>query len=1542
MEKFGKYQLRRRIGAGGMAEVFLARTAVAQGLAKELVIKKIHTAQERSAHFVSMFVDEAKIALDLNHPNIVQVFDFGQVGDTFFLAMEYVAGVDGLHILQELLKQKRRMPINLCAYVVQEMAKGLDYAHRKVDEFGEPLGIVHRDISPQNVIISWDGAVKIVDFGIARARGIEEEAGVIKGKYSYMAPEQARAQPVDKRADVYSAGVVLFELVCARPLFPGRGKQVLARVRAGEFPEPRSVLPDIPESLERIILKALATDPDERYQSARELQHALAGFQFEQAHSASDLVDSDTVAEFLAEVMAEVLAERKRPQQGIESASRPTSRSTGAALAEPDGHSTPDPLPMASAARGTGVGSLDDDANGLGSRQGSRESSRAPAVAGVPALAVDDLGDLEGLDEEEDDELDDGPLVEQFAVVDTSGGREKPIEVRTRKHVVVLEGHVRGYATLEQQVGAVRAEKLIEQFYEVARAVAYKHDSYVHRAQGGSITVLVGLPVAREDDASRTIRLGLALIDALDGIGHDVHSAGNDIRPALRLSVGIQRGNAAVVYRHSRAGKAELSASERSMARHLAKSAPGAEILVGSQVYRVARNDWYFEAVSIDRLTEADERSADDTSSATVYRLRGPKERAARLRERLTPMTEVVGRDLEMKALRDAYLDVINTNETRPVILVGEAGVGKRTVLNAFLSGIPRDEAVIIRGTTQVATALTPYALIADLARDMLGLAEGAEIREVKRRIGFILPNLYPDDAESREARTATAAVGILLGAKLVDHEYDSDEIRDRMVDIVLRIQQKMQPEKPIVLIGENLHWADDESLELLRLIFTLPRRRAVLGIVTARRDERVVRLGTDVQADILDIGELSKEASTQLITRRFAQDTEPSDAPAVNKLAAQIVERTGGNPFFIQEVLDSLIDRGVVKVQEWSGVTELGQNDRDRPGLLRWVSRDAPIQVPTSVESLLATRIDRLPLGQKQALIHAAVFGRTCTADAVAELLERSVRDELHALIERGLLLSGAEGHYSFRNDMSMSVAYGLLPAEDRPRLHRQAAAIIQRAAVPGENNDVPVIARHYELAGDRDEAAAHYMKAAASAIEVGGNGDALRLLGRAHKLLPADDHERLHEVHRQRERVLERLGRRAQRAQAIRDMHATARALDSASKRAHTFIREAEMHIDSRHLQDAEAAIAPALRLARTSDETLMQADALRLRAMVTRMKGDNEEVLALCEQALALCDDSRRGMIVRALVINTRGAAQWTMGRLEASIESFAETLIIYRMIKLARKEAAALNNMGVVFSAMGEQEEGLAHYKSALEILSSLGDRGSIATQLSNIGQAYHDLGDVERAERYLRKAMKLAEQLDDIAVIMDAGISMGRVHLARRDLKRARFTLARGLSQARAHADRYQEIRATVLSAMVQIAAGEHQNALDLARYSADISERTSMSVGLTFGHALTGVVLARMGRMDEAFAASSTAVRLLREQKRPERAEEILYYHAVVCEQAGHIGDAGSAIKAALGELADKVARLQDPRLSAMYRGVRIARAIVETHERLIGPVTEF
>ena len=298
-QTLGRYRVIRRLGAGGMAEVFLARQTGAEGIEKVLVVKRVLPTFARSAKFRTMFIDEAKVALRLNHPNIVQVYAFEQVREEFLLAMELVDGLDLGRLVAAAKRLDRRIPYGLAAFIIAELAKGLDYAHNRKDEQGQPLEIVHRDVSPQNLLLSYEGGVKVADFGIARARMVSEETGVIKGKFAYMSPEQARGAKVDRRSDVYSIGVLLGELLMARAMYPGQvGLDVLDLVRVGKRTLPREVDPEVPEVLNRIVRDATALDVEERPQTARALASALSTF----LHAEEDVWDGAALEQFIAEV----------------------------------------------------------------------------------------------------------------------------------------------------------------------------------------------------------------------------------------------------------------------------------------------------------------------------------------------------------------------------------------------------------------------------------------------------------------------------------------------------------------------------------------------------------------------------------------------------------------------------------------------------------------------------------------------------------------------------------------------------------------------------------------------------------------------------------------------------------------------------------------------------------------------------------------------------------------------------------------------------------------------------------------------------------------------------------------------------------------------------------------------------------------------------------------------------------------------------------------------------------------------------------------
>jgi eukaryotic-like serine/threonine-protein kinase len=264
-----------------MAEVWRGKLFGAGGSEHLVAIKRILPSIAEDDEFLSMFIDEAEISFQLNHANLARIYEWGQITNSYFIAMEYIPGGDMRAIFDRCRKMSEPAPIPLVAYVVSKVCEGLDYAHRKKNTQGQELHIVHRDISPQNILISYEGEVKVIDFGIAKAAGkaTKTQAGIPEGKFGYMSPEQSRGLPLDRRSDLFAIGVCLYELLTGERLFVGGSDfSVLEKVRKAEVALPSTYNRHIPETLEKIVLKALARDVDERYQYANELGDDLQRF----------------------------------------------------------------------------------------------------------------------------------------------------------------------------------------------------------------------------------------------------------------------------------------------------------------------------------------------------------------------------------------------------------------------------------------------------------------------------------------------------------------------------------------------------------------------------------------------------------------------------------------------------------------------------------------------------------------------------------------------------------------------------------------------------------------------------------------------------------------------------------------------------------------------------------------------------------------------------------------------------------------------------------------------------------------------------------------------------------------------------------------------------------------------------------------------------------------------------------------------------------------------------------------------------------------
>ncbi len=284
MADIEKYRVVQKIDSGGMAEVFQGVAEGIRGFQKNVAIKRVLPHLAENKKFLAMFLDEARLSLRMNHANVVQFFDIGRSGGTYFIVMEFVDGTNLKKVLEKMRERRSRLPIAQSIYLVMEVCKGLSYAHELSDAEGNNLGIVHRDVSPPNILLSKNGEVKLVDFGLAKATSQLEKTnpGVVKGKFAYLSPEVAWGRPVDRRADIFACGIILWELLTGKRLFLGETDiETVELVRRSEVPSIRRHNPEVRPSLERIVHRALAFEPADRYATCDELAEDLAGYLFE-------------------------------------------------------------------------------------------------------------------------------------------------------------------------------------------------------------------------------------------------------------------------------------------------------------------------------------------------------------------------------------------------------------------------------------------------------------------------------------------------------------------------------------------------------------------------------------------------------------------------------------------------------------------------------------------------------------------------------------------------------------------------------------------------------------------------------------------------------------------------------------------------------------------------------------------------------------------------------------------------------------------------------------------------------------------------------------------------------------------------------------------------------------------------------------------------------------------------------------------------------------------------------------------------------------
>jgi serine/threonine-protein kinase len=306
--QFGNYEILRKVASGGMAEIFLAKHRGLGGFERLVCIKRILPHLSEQEDFIKMFQDEARIVANLIHPNIAQIYDIGQLDRMYYIAMEYVRGEDLRRVYNQEVSRGRAMPLEPAAHIVMGAAAGLDFAHRQTSIDGRALGIVHRDVSPQNILVTYDGHVKLIDFGVAKAEGKlnETRSGVLKGKYSYMSPEQASGDPIDGRTDIFALGITLYEVTTGVRLFKRESEiETLHAVIECSVTAPSELIPGYDPELETVVMKALAHDPEERFATAGDMERALERFLVQRGHPTG----ASSLAAYMQDLFAEKLAD---------------------------------------------------------------------------------------------------------------------------------------------------------------------------------------------------------------------------------------------------------------------------------------------------------------------------------------------------------------------------------------------------------------------------------------------------------------------------------------------------------------------------------------------------------------------------------------------------------------------------------------------------------------------------------------------------------------------------------------------------------------------------------------------------------------------------------------------------------------------------------------------------------------------------------------------------------------------------------------------------------------------------------------------------------------------------------------------------------------------------------------------------------------------------------------------------------------------------------------------------------------------------------
>ncbi|MBX3228383.1 MAG: protein kinase [Labilithrix sp.] len=1358
--QIAQYEIVRRLGSGGMAEVFLAKKRGAEGTYKIVVVKRILPGYTTSRRFRSMFIDEAQLATRLNHPNVVQVYEFSNEGDEgHILAMEYVEGCDLGHLMSAAKQAATRLPPWDAAWIIAEAAKGLHYAHEKRDEGGTPLEIVHRDVSPQNVLLSFEGVVKIADFGIASARLVDDEAGVLKGKFGYMSPEQARAEKVDRRSDLYSLGVILWECLAGRPLHGGLGGEALLDiVRSGEVEAPSVYRTDIPPELETIVMKLLAPKPEDRFTTGRDVAAAIMRAMLVR----QVLVDASA----LEHTIAELVPRQTRHFDTIESF----------APAPLNEHHTQAAAPAALS-------------QGDGARDSNRPGSRSSPPSGGTSKSSPP-----------------GPL-------------SRKTEAREVRHVAIVTLRLVPGANREvlDETEKRALGRALERSRSMLGDMAYKRGMRWVWSGDFEARAIAGLGAKPAKAASDAAWLAVETHEALQGIADDLPSP---VGASLSIVRGIASGTRDP---EGNLVRYVLHDPVTYLADVLARATPIDTTWVAGGVYRQVRRGFRWRDAPTLDLHRGDAAPVQNLPpTMRIYMLERSLSREEKAQEQAAAQNDLIGRDAEKAELHAAYHHAVRKRsvprarqEQRGVVtaraVVGELGIGKTALVATFLAELPPN-ARLVRTECSPVRIEVPYSTVADLVRDAVGASGDESFDDMAYLIARAGGNADADASNPMITRLAEIASN---QERAGGEDEDAHYRKKLLLSGVRHLVGAVALQEPLVIVIEGLQWADKPSLDLLVELLKQGDPVPVLVVLVTRNDERVLHL---LEGKVrIELQGLSSEEQIRLVEARLNVKT------GVRQICAELMPRVGGNPFYLLEMIDALLERGVLEIKDDALVRE-GVGDLDAMGL------------PSTLEQLLADRIAELPGSERVIVDWLAIAGGPLGLADLAKLNTRSSlrasEDAIMRLCARGLCDRKGDV-LDFRHPLTRDVAYANLDSTTRARMHRALGQHLAETSL-ARGVSAAIVARHLVKGEAPERAAVFYLEAANAARNAYQTQLAIRYYLRAAQFLPENGLQKLG-VYEALEGTFRMLGRKADRVRHLDSLRRAAKAIGHPRAAVLALLRTARFDLDEGRLAHGLPVAKQAASLAHGAGIPTFEIEAELFVSELSREIGDVQGALAASDRALAACNPTVNPGVparTRAEVLRTRGVLLRRVGRVREAVDAYVEAIAVFRKVGARRQEARAKNALAYAMFVQGRYEDAIALALESIRIDLSIGGRFQLAKTLTNIGHSYARLGDMPRALAYLKRAREAHERYGDQDGRADTLLVSAEVLLELGDVDGAEAWIKEAAALTESTGNAYDVTHAAVVGA----ALARYRRDAPMAIHNALVARRSAEHQALVAYH----------------------------------------------------------------------------------------------------------